>query len=68
MKGECTGCGVRRELTGYDMSHTGQQRAMHLCPSCADTLGLVDLMRDPQGKLLLKINSKLDLLLARRKK
>ena len=67
MKGPCDGCDVKRTLTEYDLSHRGPGGPVNLCSSCGDTLGIYDLMRSSEGKLMLKINSKLDIL-GRRKK
>lgn len=68
MKGECNGCELKRELTKYDMSHRGPGVDKWFCDSCANVLGVHELQWDYQGKLLLQVNSKLDLLLRRNKK
>ena len=68
MKGECDGCGLKRPVEVYDLTHTGQNRSMALCKSCEDVAGVPELRMSSHGKLLLAVNSKLDLLLARKKK
>jgi hypothetical protein len=68
VKGACDGCTLKRTLTEYDLSHRGPGRPVKLCHSCAGTLGVYETMRTYEGKLLLMINSKLDLLLRRNKR
>jgi hypothetical protein len=68
MKADCNGCGLKRTVTEYDLSHRGPGTPQKLCLSCADTLGVYELMHSAEGKLLLTINSKLDLLMRRHKR
>ena len=66
-KGECEGCQVKRTLIFYEGRQfpTRKEPDMWLCISCANTVGIAQTMLDYNGKLLLAINSKLDLLLHR---
>ena len=68
MKSVCHGCNIKRTVTEYDLSNRGPGRLVNLCLSCANTVGLYDMMHTHEGKMLLQINSKLDLLLRRGKR
>lgn len=69
---ECRGCRLTRICRTYkDVSYrTNPPRPfeVELCDSCADTAAVYELMHDSAGigQLLLKVNSKLDLLMGRK--
>ena len=60
---ECDGCRQKRKLTKY--SELDERQARFYCTTCADVGGLEDLINTPEGQLLVEINSKLDMLMAR---
>ena len=62
---DCEGCGLKRRLTRYDGRQytTRMDPDSWLCLSCANVLGVTTLTMGYEGKLLLQINSKLDLLM-----
>lgn len=64
MKGECQGCGLTRALTRFEgmKSPSLNEPDQELCASCADVHGVPQLRMDYVGRLLLTVNSKLDLL------
>ena len=67
--GECEGCTVKRRLTMFEVRFYlsepgGTLKETWLCTSCSQVQGLHGLMMGGyEGKLLLMVNSKLDLLL-----
>lgn len=72
--GECEGCTVKRKLSMFEIRFYGSTPGGHLretwlCESCSKVLGLHELLGADNyvGKLLLMVNSKLDLMKRRRK-
>jgi len=69
-RARCEACEVVRTLKTYEEPLPGSllTKPMKLCSTCADTVNLAWLREDNLGRLLLTINSKLDLLLRRNKR
>ena len=62
----CRACSLERATKDYDMGTAGNAHMMGLCVSCANVVGLSELLRTTEGKMLLTINSKLDILLRKK--
>lgn len=63
---ECGACFVKRICTEYDLGVLGVSRNTFICESCANVTALTGLMDDQTGRMLLSINSKLDILLRKK--
>jgi hypothetical protein len=71
--GECEGCTLKRKLSRFDIRFYGSEpggtlRETWICTSCSKVIGLHELMTgDYTARLMLMVNSKLDMLLARKR-
>lgn len=69
-RSECNCCHMTRKVTTYEDAYyfpnhtTGRSegRPLDLCESCANVHSVHRISLDPIGQLLLKVNSKLDML------
>ena len=68
-RARCEACDVVRTLKVYEEPLPGSllTKPMKLCSTCADTVSLDWLRGDHLGRLLLTINSKLDVLTRKKK-